>query len=271
MEELIERWIAGDGQAAGELYERYRFRVREFVAALGAKQCDAEEIAQEAMIAGLEGLKEGKKPDRFTHWLLGISRHMYFRKVRRNLDHITDAIDPDARGARTLAVRREMKDLLDRTVEELPKQDQKILDLLHRKGFSRREVAEKLGMTMEAVHARCERVHERLRRELSRHVTTVALQGARRPPVLLSDIRRLRPLFRAVLTARHLEGLADADAAAKLSIPVATLRARLRSAYDMLRCDEEADFSAAREEYEDEREENSEEERRKGDEEGKRR
>ena len=30
MDNLIERWIEGDGKAAEELYERYLFRVREF-------------------------------------------------------------------------------------------------------------------------------------------------------------------------------------------------------------------------------------------------
>ncbi len=257
MEKLIDRWISGREGAAEELYDRYLFRVREFLFTLGARRGDAEEIAHEAMVAAMETVKKGKRPDRFTHWVLGISRNMYFRRSRRGLGHITDAVDPAARGARTLAVRREMKDLLERMLEELPRKDQQILDLLHRKGFTRREVAAKLGMTMEAVHARCERVHERLRGELARHVTTVALQGGVPPLVSLDDIRALRPAFRSVLIARHFEGQKDAEASAKLSIPEATLRARLKSAYEMLGCDEDTDFSRAREEYQAEREESS--------------
>ena len=155
MELLIDRWIAGDAKAGEELYGKYLLRVREFARTLGAGLRDAEELAHEALVAGLEGVKGGKKPDRFTHWLLGISRNMHFRKVRRDVGHITDAVDPAARGGRTLAVRREMKDLLDGLMEALPAKDRKILDLLHRKGYTRREVAEQLGMTMEAVHARC--------------------------------------------------------------------------------------------------------------------
>jgi len=249
MDPLIERWIAGDDEAAESLYERYLYRIKEFVFTLGGRGGEAEEIAHEAMVAGLASVREGKRPDRFTHWVLGISRNMYFRSLRKELAHITDAVDPAARGARTLAVRREMQDLLDRILEDLPRRDRQILELLHRKDYTRREVAEKLGMTVEAVHARCERVHERMRGELSRHVTTVALQGGVRPPVSLEEIRRLRPAFRAVLTARHLEGLSENEASAKLALPAATLRARLRSAYEMLKCDEDADFSAAREEY----------------------
>ncbi|HLF95476.1 MAG TPA: sigma-70 family RNA polymerase sigma factor [Planctomycetota bacterium] len=257
MDKLIDRWISGHEGAAEELYDRYLYRVKEFLFTLGARGGDAEEIAHEAMVAAMETVKKGKRPDRFTYWVLGISRNMYFRRSRRSLGHITDTVDPAARGARTLAVRREMKDLLDRKLGELPRKDQQILDLLHRKGFSRREVADKLGMTMDAVHARCERVHDRLRGELARHVTTVALQGGVPPPISLDDVRALRPAFRSVFTARHLEGLKETEASAKLSIPAATLRARLKSAYEMLGCGEDSDFSRAREEFEAVREESS--------------
>lgn len=249
MDELFDRWMAGDPKAAEELYERYQFRVKEFAIALGSKVVDAEDLAQEAMLAGLEGIQAGRRPDRFTHWLLGIARHLHLKGKRRSLDSVQDTVDPDSRGARTIAVRREMKALLDRTLQDLPSRDQEILELLHRKGLSRKDAAEELGMTHEAMHARCERIHSRLRRRLSRHLTTIALRADGRPPLTLGAIRGLRPAFRAALTARHLDGLTDVQAAAKLAIPQSTLRARLKSAYEQLRCDEECDFSAAREEY----------------------
>lgn len=249
MDDLLERWISGDKKAAEELYERYHFRVKEFVLALGSKLVDADDLSQEALVAGLEGIKAGRRPDRFTHWLLGIARHLHSKGRRRGLDSVTDVVDPDARGGRTLAVRREMNALLERTLADLSSQDREILELLHRKGLSRKAAADELGMTHDAMHARCERIHSRLRGELSRHMTTIALRAEGRPPVTLEAIRALRPAFRAVLTARHLEGLTDVQASARLAIPESTLRARLKSAYEMLRCDEEADFSAAREEY----------------------
>jgi RNA polymerase sigma factor (sigma-70 family) len=201
------------------------------------------------MVAGLEGLKAGRRPDRFTLWLLGIARNLHFKQAQKKHDRITDLVDERARGARTLAVRREMKELLDRSLGELTERDQEILDLLHRKGLSRKEVAERLGMRMDTLHTRCERMHARLREGLSRHLTTVALSRVVRPPITLADIRTLRPAFRAALTARHLDALSDAQASAKLALPEATLRARLRSAYEMLKCDDSSDFSQARDEY----------------------
>jgi len=55
--DLIDRWVAGDPGAAEEIYRVYYRRAREFARTLGARLNDAEDIAQEAPIAWLEGLK----------------------------------------------------------------------------------------------------------------------------------------------------------------------------------------------------------------------
>jgi len=118
-----------------------------------------------------------------------------------------------------------------------------------RSGLSRKEVADRLDLPIEAVHARCDRAHGRLRQALSRHFTTVTLSDLDSGGISLQDIRALRPAFRQVVLAEHLQGLSDAQASLRLQLPEATFRARLESAYEMLRCDPQADFSRAREEY----------------------
>ncbi len=248
-DDLIDRWVAGDPKAAEEIYRIYYRRAREFARTLGARLTDAEDIAQEALVAGLEGLKAGKRPDRFTSWLLGIARHVAFRKRSPGHEGLTDVIDPRRRGGRTLAVRREMNGLLEETLGNLPGTQREVLDLIHRDGLSRKEAADRLDLPLEAVHARCERAYARLRESLSRHFTTIAVRSLDPRPVRLADIRALRPAFRDAITARHLEGLDEDAAAARLGIPAATLRARLRSACDILKAGETADFSAAREEH----------------------
>jgi RNA polymerase sigma-70 factor (ECF subfamily) len=247
--DLIDRWVAGDPGAAEEIYRVYYRRAREFARTLGARLNDAEDIAQEALIAGLEGLKGGKRPDRFTHWLLGIARHVTARKFQPKAGPVPDVVDPRGRGGRTLAVRREMNGLLDETLGRLPEAQREVLDLIHRGGLSRKEAADRLDLPLEAVHARCERAYARLREALSRHFTTIAVQSMEPGAVRLEDIRALRPAFRDAIVARHLEGLDEDAAAARLGIPAATLRARLRSAYEILKTDESGDFSKAREEH----------------------
>jgi DNA-directed RNA polymerase specialized sigma24 family protein len=97
MDEIIARWAAGDAAAAEELYSIYYHRVKEFIVKRGANFVDAEDIAQEALIAGLEGLKAGRKPERLTMWLFGIARHLsYRRSLPADEDAMRQVVDSEA-------------------------------------------------------------------------------------------------------------------------------------------------------------------------------
>jgi len=183
-------------------------------------------------------------------WLLGIARHVSLNRPRTASDKDLDqVVDPKRRSARSMAIRREMDRLLERALERMTPNDRQIVDLHYRAGLSRKDIAERLDLPIEAVHARCDRAHSRLRGALSRHFTTVALSRLEPEGVSLDDIRALRPAFRQVITARHLQGLGDREAAQQLQLPEATFRARLASAYEILRCEATADFTKAREQY----------------------
>lgn len=254
MDQIIARWVAGDAAAAEELYQTYYHRVREFIVKRGVHLVDAEDIAQEALIAGLDGLRAGRRPDRLTLWLLGIARHLSFRRPRPSSDsELNEVVDPRRRSAKSMAMRREMNALLERALESMTPCDRQIVDLHYRSGLSRKEIAERLDVPMDVIHTRCERAHSRLREALSRHFTTVTLTKLEPSGIRLEDVRALRPAFRQVIIAKHLRGLNDREAALFLQLPEATYRARLESAYEILKCDAQADFSKAREAYEAEK------------------
>jgi DNA-directed RNA polymerase specialized sigma24 family protein len=234
MDDLIARWAAGEEAAAEELYRTYFERVSEFLRRRGIRSQDAEDLAQEAMIAGLDGLKSGKQPDHLTVLIL---------------DNELDPEDPAQRSARSVVIRREMKDLLDRTLESLTPKERDIIDLFRRADLTQKEIADRLEIPADAVHGRFQRARQRLREALSRHFTTIVASRMERPPVTLADLQALRPGFRSAVTAVHLEELSLDQAALKLGVPHATLRARLRSAYETLGYDEAPDFSKAREEH----------------------
>ncbi|MBI3854201.1 MAG: sigma-70 family RNA polymerase sigma factor [Planctomycetes bacterium] len=194
MDDAIARWAAGDAAAGEELYRAYHHRVKEFIIKRGVHIVDAEDIAQEAMIAGLEGLKAGRKPERLTLWLLGIARHLSYRKSRAGTgDELDEVVDPKRRSAKSMAIRREMDALLERALEGMSAYDRQIVDLHYRSGLSRKEIADRLDLPIEAVHASCDRAHSRLREALSRHFTTVTLSKLEPVSVALEEIRALRP------------------------------------------------------------------------------
>ena len=248
MANLIERWGAGDESAGEALYRDYFSRVRDFIGARGAKEADAEDIAQEALIAGLEGLREGAQPEQLTAWIMGIARHVQARRTRLLL-HESDRADPRQRGAGSMLIRKEMSDLLSSTLSQLSEADRKVLDLSQRLGLTRKEIAEKMDVDVEAIHSRLERLRGKLRESLSKHFTTLAMRRMEARGTSMDAIRSLRPLFREPVILRHLDDLTEAEAARRLEVPAATLRARLRSAYELLGHDEAPDFSQARKEY----------------------
>jgi RNA polymerase sigma-70 factor (ECF subfamily) len=252
MNDLVARCLAGDASAADELCRAYHVRIREYAVARGASRADAEDLSQETLIAALDGIRRGRRPERLTWWLLGIARNLH-----RNLDApvlggpLPEAglRDPDQAGARTVAARREIHGLLDRSLRDLSESDQDLLAMLHREGLDRKEIAQRLKVDPRALHARVERAHARLRESVEQHFGTEVARRKRGGGPDLERIQALRPAFRQVIQARHLEELDEAAASARLGLPLPTLRARLRGAYEALKVGEDADFARAREQF----------------------
>lgn len=248
MASLIERWAAGDEAAGEKLYRDYFDRVRRFLKTRGVQEMEAEEVAHEALVAGLEGLREGAQPAQLTGWIMGIAKHVLSNQTRLLLSDI-DPPDPRQRGARSVLIRREMSDFLSSTLRELSDTDRKVLDLAHRRGLSRKQIAEEMDVEVEAIHSRLDRLRARLREALSKRFTTLALRRMGARATSWAAVRKLRPVFREPVTLRHLEELPEEETARRLGVSAATLRARLRSAYELLGHDDVPDFSAARREY----------------------
>lgn len=241
-DELLDRWIRGDADAGEELGRRYLERAREFARYLTARTLDAEEIASEAIRAGLEGIRGGTRPDRFTLWLRGIVKNVARRPPRKRLELGLEPSTPG--GELTALVGREIGPIFDRLVYRLSAPMREVIQL-YRKGLSREQIARKLGLPIKAIHMRFERAFPVLRAMLSRHYTTMVVRG----PVRWEDIQGLRPTFREAMIRRHLEDLPPSEAARRLRIPVDTLEARLATAYESLHCDETTDYAAARQEW----------------------
>lgn len=229
---ILDRWVAGDSKAGDELYRLYVERVRRFALAVTRRELDADEIAHEALAEGLEGLKTGPRPDKFTAWIFGVVKNMARRRSRGGRPGTlpaSDLLEGGRRpGPKTRLLTKEMDELLDRTMEELPADQREVVRLRFRKGLKREEIAEREGVTIEAIDKRVDRAFERMRQALSRHFTTLVLPS---PP---GDASRLRPSFREVYTLCRIEGLSEAEAARRLKLPLETVANRLRFALETL-------------------------------------
>ena len=244
---LIERWIRGDRDAAAQLFDVYFKRAWKFGLAITKQEVEAEELAQEAIAHGLEVVRDAnRRPARFTGWLLGVVKHLAWRRAGRRPRPMPGepALEDTRHGSPSGVLRdAEMAALLRRALASLSDADRDLVQDRFVRETTRPEIARRLGCSLDTVDRRLKIAVTRLRAYLSGHFTTMVLAGGAPP---MERVLQLRPSFRSAFLARHVEGLSAERAAHKLGIPVATLEERLRFAYDSLGCTDRTDFGPLR-------------------------
>ncbi len=242
---LIERWIGGDDAAAAELCRRYYTRVVGFAIKLYGHAMDAEDVAQQAFLQGLEGIKAGVRPDRFTQWILGVVRNAGRTQLRREDDalHVeVEMEDGSRRSALTELARVESKEVFKKIIGSLPPDQRSLLEQRYLSGETRQRMAFRLRISTEALDRRIEKAMERIRGALSRHFTTFVFNRIQGADLTLEAIEELRPTFREAFTLRHRDGLSVGEIAVRLGIAHRTVEGRLKYAYERLRLFPDGDY-----------------------------
>jgi RNA polymerase sigma-70 factor (ECF subfamily) len=80
---LVERAVAGERDAFGELYERHVDRVYRFVWFHVGDAALARDLTQDVFVAALRGLPELRYADRFDAWLVRIAHNTVLNERRR--------------------------------------------------------------------------------------------------------------------------------------------------------------------------------------------
>jgi RNA polymerase sigma-70 factor (ECF subfamily) len=249
--ELLDRWMAGDMDAAEAVYHRYMKRLEKFATKWTRDADLAEEVAAEALQRALSAAREGKKVDRFTNWAFGIAQNIavrHHRTSKKNAGMDDGLLSPEA-GPQTVQLRSELGGLLDRAIAALPPSNREVIDLYRNEQLDRGEIAKRLGLKRETVDRRFARAYEQIRGEMRNHLTGVVVKNE---VMTLASVEKLRPSFRKAFTIRHLENHSLEDTAEQLGIPIETCMTRLERAYQKLGCLPDDDFSVLREKYEKE-------------------
>ena len=250
--DLLDRWMRGDGEAAEEIYHRYVERVERYAMKWTKDSILAEEVAAETMAQGLAKTREGKRPDRFTYWLLGIARNLAVMRHRlecRETGLPEGVLSSPNPSPRTLSIRGELADLLRDAIDHLPPSCREVVNLHAKENLDRKEIAERLGVDPEAIDRRFARAYDLMRGEIRKHVTSMVSEPVGERSITWNRISALRPSFRQVVTIHHLESRTKEETAKRLRLPLETVEARLGAAYEQMSCAADADFSLAREEY----------------------
>lgn len=175
--ELAALAAAGDRLAYGELVRRHGSAVRGLLRRLGAESATADDLAQDAFMAGFEQVAEYRGEGTFGSWIKKIAARLYLKRVKRDARLIfSDTVE----SAEEVIVRDASGDAasridLDEALKTLSRGERLCVSLCFGADWSHAEAAEALNIPIGTVKSHVKRGLDKLRAKLARPE-----EGARR-------------------------------------------------------------------------------------------
>ncbi len=172
--DLIERALAGDRSAAGDLIRGHQASVYAYLLRMSGRPHMAEDLAQEAFVRVLSNLHRFDFRYRFSTWLFTIARRLYLntaQKCRPVYDSeivATSAgglFDGGERGEEES--RRMRRDVLQNGLMRLSEVQREIIVLFHQLDWSIALIAQHLDMPEGTIKSHLHRGRRKLRRLLA--------------------------------------------------------------------------------------------------------
>jgi RNA polymerase sigma-70 factor (ECF subfamily) len=215
--DLVAAAQGGDRQALEALLARHQGRVYRFGRRMCGDEEDAADVLQETLLAAARGLPEFRGASSVSTWLFTIARSFCIKRRRTSkfAPATVESLDQDpARGGAVadpgrspeeLASGRQLQEALDAAIGALEPIYREVLVLRDVEGLPAAEVAEALGLSVEAVKSRLHRARMAVRQQ----VAPVLGLGPDGQPT--SSCRDVVELF-----SRRLEGEIDGASCADL-------------------------------------------------------
>ncbi len=178
--ELVEAYRNGDKNAWDTLCKRYTDELFRFFVNKTGNREDAKDLAQETLIWAMVNLSTLQKPESFRAWLYTITRGIlakYFRDRYRwwmskpiddgVLETIASYAAPTDQQPDNLVIAQEHLEIVQRLGEQLPKSEREVFRLKFADpDMPQKEIAKRLGISVDAVKTRWRRGKQTLRKQL---------------------------------------------------------------------------------------------------------
>jgi RNA polymerase sigma-70 factor (ECF subfamily) len=217
-EDLLSAARAGDRDALEALLLRYQGKVYRF----GVKMCrdpeDAKDVLQDTLFTMARTVRDFRGASSLSTWLYTIARSFCIKKRRggRSVTAAGAAIDEEVAahvahpgpGPEETAESRQIETVLAEAIAGLAPMYREVLVLRDIEGLAAAQVAEVLGISVDAVKSRLHRARLTVRDSLAPLLGTDQGKPARGRSRLCPDVLRL--------FSRHLEGEISAAACAEM-------------------------------------------------------
>lgn len=155
---------AGDRAAFRVLSERSAGPVRSLMLRLGAQPALADDLTQDALIAGWRGIDGYRGEAAFVSWLMRIAARLYFKHVRKA--GMTDIVEEVPGQDDGLEGRSQQRLDLDSALACLSEPERVCVTLCHGAGMTHEEISEGLNMPVGTVKSHVRRGVIKLRERL---------------------------------------------------------------------------------------------------------
>lgn len=156
-----------------EVYDQFAPRIHRYLGRfVGASE--AQDLTQEVFVRVSQALDGFRGESRLSTWIYRIATNVALDRLRAAGPAAADRQRPEeapvadpAPAAEQQSIRKEMNECIRGFVEDLPADYHSVIVLSEFEELTDREIAEVLGISLEAVKIRLHRARARLRRELA--------------------------------------------------------------------------------------------------------
>lgn len=175
-EELVQVFIEGDERAFRELMDRYSRRMVNYIYRIIGDRDRSEDLLQDTFIRVYRNIHRFDQSRKFSTWLYTIATNlaknelrntsrsplMYFQNFffRKDEPQMFEAADKAGKPDDEL-YRRQLKELVSRSIEKMPHRHRLVFTLRETQGKSYEEIAEILGCNIGTVKSRLNRARAR--------------------------------------------------------------------------------------------------------------
>jgi RNA polymerase sigma-70 factor (ECF subfamily) len=184
--EIVRRVRAGDRALFEILMRRHNQQIYRAARAIVKDESEVEDVMQQAYINAYTHLDQFEERSQFSTWLtrIAVNEAIARRQKRRTVLSMTENVDE--RGADAVemtssqptpehqAYARELQQVLEEAVDELPETYRAVFMLREIEGLSTSETGQGLGLGEEAVKTRLHRARAMIRRSVTSRIGDVA-------------------------------------------------------------------------------------------------
>lgn len=176
---LVELAVAGDVAAFEKLYRTQAQSILYHARSIMHSSADAEDAAQEAVIAMFRGIGSLRDPKAFLPWMHRLIKFVCLKQIRKlkgiqdrqetvDIGECADTLEDSSKGTDVAGVleEREQNRAIMRVLEGLPDKQRETVVLYYFDELSYKEIAEVMGITMSTVSTNIMKAKKKIKKEL---------------------------------------------------------------------------------------------------------